>query len=185
MIRLQRRFRSTKTENGLRLKTAPGRRIQFGISAAILIGGILAGAATGGLTGAAPAGMVFYGLLVLVCIWVAAYSVSLDIDGRTKRIVKAASLFAVLELSRETIEYDQSAEIRIISVSLFPDGRRPSDEGFRGAQKRARGRYMAKLLIRQAGKDHYVDESSSPEEISVLAEEISKATGLAIERVGE
>lgn len=182
MIRVQKRFIFQQTDRGIILRSSPYKRIQFGISALILLGGLVAGYLSGGLVNIDPLGILFYFFLVGVCLWVAGSKLILDFDARSRKISREKWLFGMLRYGYETMDYGQDAEIRVVNIGLFKDGYKPEGSDFRSLQKASKARYLCKLLVVNQAQELYIDESSSPEEIYSMAGAISAATGLRIER---
>ena len=171
MTRVSSRFRSRWDGQAYTLGNNPFRRIQFGISAFILFGGLVAAAVNGGLSGGSILGMVLFGAIFFTSFWVAGYRRYFRIEPANQVLIAGRSFFGFALGPVESYSLSSGVEIQVVSIPIYGPGAGGPGTGGKspGAHQ---SRSLTKLLLITPEVQLFIDESSYAEEIEQLAREI-------------
>ena len=182
MIRLSRGFQSKWTGTSLRLSTHVFKRVQFGISAFILLAGLVAALIHDALDTSNWGGVVFFFFLLGVTLWMAGFSKTIVFTPKDRSAFIMRTFFGLPLGVPKQLSLGSGAEVQVISVGLFPTGKKPEGEDYASVQTRSRSKSLSKLLIHTGEKQVYIDESSYQDEVEAMAMEISKVMGIPLSR---
>lgn len=174
MIRVGSGFVFRSAYNQCSLTTNPFKRLQFGITAGLLLAGLGAAMATGSLDQGITPGFLVFLIFLLASLGVAGYRKQIRFNKQEQQVVLTSDLFFLPISKKGPFKFSNEAEIQLIKIDLFQRGFQPKEGGFDQAQAQANKRTLVKLLFHTGSQGIYLDESSVYGEAEVLANQLSQ-----------
>jgi len=182
MIRIGASFWFRSTSQGCSLVTHPFKRVQFGITAGILLSGLIAAFSTGSLDEGFSPGFLVFLLLLVVTGALAGYTKKVNFVRNTSTVELSAKFFFIPLIKPRVYPYTREAEIILHVLEFFPKGLEPKESGFQKVQARALKKSLVKLIFQTGTQALYLDESSVFGEAEMLANQLSHVLSIPIVR---